>query len=417
MISFSLRRQRRPGRDLRRRHRGRDRARGPGAHLRALLAVPDRSRHRRAAARGSACRSPRRSSEAHGGTIDVRERAGARLVVPDHAPGRPAASPSAARRRPTRIAQRSRRSRAVAIRAVRRRRARGAGLRPVVTAAGRIVTANPVPRCEDPRVNRSLRRLSVLTLAATLLLVTVGGLVRASGSGLGCPGWPRCYGYWFPPFGQHGEALRHALIEYSHRFLTTITVILIILLVVVAWWRKGERRAPTAWAATVALVLILVQAGLGAAVVKSELDPRAGHAALRERDAAGGHPGDRGGDRVRRPPALPRDRPPPPVRERGRGRDGGVVRGDPPGHVRARRERRARLPRLAADERQGHPRPLGAARRPAVRPPARGPRGLRRHRRARPHGVERRAGPAAGARAGAHLRGPVRRRRRSWAPR
>jgi heme o synthase len=122
-------------------------------------------------------------------------------------------------------------------------------------------------------VNRSLRRLSVLTLVATLLLVTVGGLVRASGSGLGCPGWPRCYGYWFPPFGQHGEALRHALIEYSHRFLTTISVILIILLVVVAWWRKGERRAPTAWAATVALVLILVQAGLGAAVVKSELDP------------------------------------------------------------------------------------------------------------------------------------------------
>jgi protoheme IX farnesyltransferase len=113
----------------------------------------------------------------------------------------------------------------------------------------------------------------VLTLAATLLLVTVGGLVRASGSGLGCPGWPRCYGYWFPPFGQHGEALRHALIEYSHRFLTTITVILIILLVVAAWWRKGDRRAPTAWAATAALVLILVQAGLGAAVVKSELDP------------------------------------------------------------------------------------------------------------------------------------------------
>ncbi len=122
-------------------------------------------------------------------------------------------------------------------------------------------------------MNRSLRRLSVLTLAATLLLVTVGGLVRASGSGLGCPGWPRCYGFWFPPFGQHGEALRHALIEYSHRFLTTISVILIILLVVVAWWRKGDRRAPTAWAATVALVLILVQAGLGAAVVKSELDP------------------------------------------------------------------------------------------------------------------------------------------------
>jgi heme o synthase len=122
-------------------------------------------------------------------------------------------------------------------------------------------------------VNRSLRILSVVTLTATMLLVTVGGLVRASGSGLGCPGWPRCYGHWFPPFGQHGEALRHALIEYSHRFLTTVVVVLIVLLVVAAWRGKGSRRAPTAWAATAALVLILVQAGLGAAVVKSELDP------------------------------------------------------------------------------------------------------------------------------------------------
>jgi protoheme IX farnesyltransferase len=122
-------------------------------------------------------------------------------------------------------------------------------------------------------VNRFLRILSVVTLAATLLLVTAGGLVRASGSGLGCPGWPRCYGHWFPPFGQHGEALRHALIEYSHRFLTTVVVVLIVLLVVAAWQRRGTRREPTAWAATAALVLILVQAGLGAAVVKSELDP------------------------------------------------------------------------------------------------------------------------------------------------
>ena len=122
-------------------------------------------------------------------------------------------------------------------------------------------------------MNRSLRRLSLLTLAATMMLVTVGGLVRASGSGLGCPGWPRCYGHWFPPFGLHGTALRHALIEYSHRFMTTVAVVLVVLLVVAAWWRRGDRRAPTAWAATAALVLILVQAGLGAAVVKSELDP------------------------------------------------------------------------------------------------------------------------------------------------
>ena len=118
-----------------------------------------------------------------------------------------------------------------------------------------------------------LQKLAIATLSVTIALFTVGGLVRATGSGLGCPGWPRCYGYWFPPFGQHGSALQHALIEYSHRFTTVLATVLIVWLVFEAWRHPSARRAPVAWGATAALPLLLLQAGLGAAVVKSGLNP------------------------------------------------------------------------------------------------------------------------------------------------
>ena len=103
------------------------------------------------------------------------------------------------------------------------------------------------------------RRLAVTTIAATFVLIAVGGLVRATDSGLGCPDWPRCFGRLVPP------AELHAWIEHSHRLVASVVMVLVAWLVVAAW-RTGQDKVVRR-AAVAALVMVLAQALIGAFVV------------------------------------------------------------------------------------------------------------------------------------------------------
>src|SRR5713226_2468942 len=113
---------------------------------------------------------------------------------------------------------------------------------------------------------KAFRVLSVATAVATYALVVLGGVVRVSGSGLGCPDWPLCRGRLLPPLDLH------AIIEYSHRTTASLTSALVVLTAVFAWlaWRK---RRDIVIPATVALGLLVLQVVLGAITVRLELPP------------------------------------------------------------------------------------------------------------------------------------------------
>jgi heme A synthase len=109
------------------------------------------------------------------------------------------------------------------------------------------------------------RRLAVVTAIFAYLQIALGGVVRVSGSGLGCPDWPLCHGKPYPP------ANVHSIIEYSHRAVGSVTGVLIIATVILAWLVWRERRPVVAWLATASLIGVVGEGLLGAGVVANEL--------------------------------------------------------------------------------------------------------------------------------------------------
>jgi protoheme IX farnesyltransferase len=111
------------------------------------------------------------------------------------------------------------------------------------------------------------RKLALATAAATIALFAVGGLVRGTGSGLGCSTWPACEpGALFP------SGTTHSLIEFSHRAIAFLVICLTLASALLAW-RDERRDRSVLLPALASFPLVLAQAALGGVVVATDLNP------------------------------------------------------------------------------------------------------------------------------------------------
>lgn len=136
--------------------------------------------------------------------------------------------------------------------------------------------------------SRRFRSLALLTVITIYLLVLAGGIVRGTGSGMGCPDWPKCFGRWIPPteisqlppdyqqvYGAKlkGEIEFNAVktwIEYINRLLGAFSGFLVLATLVASLSFLRKDRS-IFWGSLVAFLLIGVNAWLGSRVVATEL--------------------------------------------------------------------------------------------------------------------------------------------------
>ena len=106
------------------------------------------------------------------------------------------------------------------------------------------------------------QKLAALTVATTLVLVTIGVVVRSTDAGLGCPDWPLCKGQLIPAVGD-----LKAWVEWIHRDVAAILGLLILGLPILAWRDHRDRRS-LFWLGIVAVLLVGFQAWLGEETVR-----------------------------------------------------------------------------------------------------------------------------------------------------
>jgi cytochrome c oxidase assembly protein subunit 15 len=134
------------------------------------------------------------------------------------------------------------------------------------------------------------RRIGIITIFAVYFLILVGGIVRASGAGMGCPDWPTCFGQWIPPTdeaqlpGNYHEIYSRlgyaetdfnpvkTWTEYVNR-LVGVTIGILIFLTV--WFSRHYLKSDKTifYVSLSVFLLVGFQGWLGAAVVASNLKP------------------------------------------------------------------------------------------------------------------------------------------------
>lgn len=139
--------------------------------------------------------------------------------------------------------------------------------------------------------DQRFRSLAFLTLLIIYLVILAGGIVRSTGSGMGCPDWPKCFGRWIPPteisqlpvnyqqiYGAKlkGEVEFNALktwIEYANRLVGVLSGFFV-LATLIASLTYLRRDRVIFWGSLTAFLLIGANGWLGSRVVATELAPR-----------------------------------------------------------------------------------------------------------------------------------------------
>lgn len=135
------------------------------------------------------------------------------------------------------------------------------------------------------------RKLGFWTIGAIYFLILVGGIVRATGSGMGCPDWPKCFGSWVPPtdisqlpsnykevYGEKlkGEVEFNAIktwIEYINRLVGVAIGFLVFGTFVSSFISFRKKDKIIVFLSLLATILVAFEGWLGSKVVSSELHP------------------------------------------------------------------------------------------------------------------------------------------------
>ena len=140
-------------------------------------------------------------------------------------------------------------------------------------------TRPPVPRSAEGPAPGWLRGIFVANLIAQMGIVVTGGVVRVTGSGLGCPTWPECVEGSYTPTARQEEEW-HKYVEFGNRMLTFLLGLLALAGIIgaIAWYVRSRRnlsagRMPVLALAAIPLAGTVTQAVLGGITVLTGLNP------------------------------------------------------------------------------------------------------------------------------------------------
>ena len=142
---------------------------------------------------------------------------------------------------------------------------------------------------EEKKYERRFRKFGIATIAAVFFLIFVGGLVRSTGSGMGCPDWPKCFGQYVPPtdisqlpsdyktqFAVNGKEIADfdtfkTWTEYVNRLIGVVIGILIFLTIVFSYPYLKTQNKKIFWLSFLAFILVGFEGWIGSKVVSTDL--------------------------------------------------------------------------------------------------------------------------------------------------